>query len=73
MFSPLPSFTKQQLAEQSLAELAILHRQRLETTTNEAWIQAYNRFVRRGLGGTLLFQRAGRHEIFSYNVCPFLD
>ncbi|KAG6848648.1 hypothetical protein H0H93_015279 [Arthromyces matolae] len=43
MFSPLPSFTKQQLAEQSLAELAILHRQRLETTTNEAWIQAYNR------------------------------
>ncbi|KAG6834497.1 hypothetical protein H0H93_009307 [Arthromyces matolae] len=53
---------KQQLAEKSVAELAILHRRGLEPMTHEAWIQAYNRFLRRGLGGTMLFRRGGRRD-----------
>ncbi|KAG6837577.1 hypothetical protein H0H93_006991 [Arthromyces matolae] len=44
---PLPPFSKKDLAEKSVAELAILHRKGLEPAGEVAWLQAYNTYLRK--------------------------
>ncbi|KAG6836547.1 hypothetical protein H0H93_006927 [Arthromyces matolae] len=63
MFCSSPSLTKQQLAEKSVAELAIFNHQALQPSADEAWIQAYNRYLQRGLKGPMSFGRGlGRND-----------
>ncbi|KAG6847738.1 hypothetical protein H0H93_006251 [Arthromyces matolae] len=52
-----PHLSRKDLAKKSLAELALIHRQHAESTTNVEWAQAYNNYLRKRLNRSLIFNR----------------
>ncbi|KAG6834856.1 hypothetical protein H0H93_006874 [Arthromyces matolae] len=53
----MPPLTRQDLAKKSLAELAVIHRRHAESTSDVAWAQAYNNYLRKRLNRSLIFNR----------------
>ncbi|KAG6847733.1 hypothetical protein H0H93_006276 [Arthromyces matolae] len=63
---PMAPFTKAELAAMSLGQLAILHREAFKPAGKIAWIQAYNTYLNKALGGHLTFPRRGGDEPWMY-------
>ncbi|KAG6815916.1 hypothetical protein H0H93_008846 [Arthromyces matolae] len=64
---PLPPFTKQQLAQKSLAELAIFHRQGLKPASEIAWAQAYNTYLNKALRGHFFCTQGSNQEGWGFS------
>ncbi|KAG6835809.1 hypothetical protein H0H93_014460 [Arthromyces matolae] len=71
----LAAWILKQLAKMSVAELAILHNKTLKTANDVAWVQAYNKYLKKALQGRLLPKITQGEEtlIFSNQVIGRLD
>ncbi|KAG6818364.1 hypothetical protein H0H93_005566 [Arthromyces matolae] len=71
---PITPFTKEELRTKSLKELAVLHRKALEPAGEIAWVQAYNTYLKKALGGHLILRRSGDDPwIYTNQVISRID